>query len=149
MFKRILVPTDGSGLARKAIREAVELALGLGASIAGVYVAAPFVRSVYTEGGARYSAAVNAAAYKKLVEASAKQALRAIERAARTANVPCRTRLVMDTQPWRGILRAAQAARCDAIVMSSHGRSAVAGLILGSETTHVLARSRLPVLVVR
>ncbi len=149
MFKRILVPTDGSRLARKAIGQAIELALGLGASITGVYVTAPFVRSIYTEGGAHYSTTFSAAAYKKLVEAGAKQALRVVQRTARTANVPCRTRLVTDTQPWRGILRAARAARCDAIVMSSHGRSAAAGLILGSETTHVLARSRIPVLVVR
>ena len=149
MFKRILVPTDGSSLARKAIRQAVQLALGLGASITGVYVAAPFVRTTYTEGGARYAAGFNAAGYKKLVEADANKALQVLERTARIANVPCRTRLVTDTQPWRGILRTARAARCDAIVMSTHGRSALAGLILGSETVHVLARSRIPVLVVR
>lgn len=149
MFKRILVPTDGSSLARKALGEALELALGLGASITGVYVAAPFVRATYTEGDARLSAAFNAKAHRKLVEADANKALRVLERAARKANVPCRTRLITDTRPWRGILRAARAARCDAIVMSSHGRGAVAGLILGSETTHVLARSKLPVLVVR
>lgn len=54
-----------------------------------------------------------------------------------------------DPQPWRGILRAARDGRCDAIVMGSHGRSAVGGLILGSQTSRVLAHSKLPLLVVR
>ena len=54
-----------------------------------------------------------------------------------------------DPQPWQGILRAARAGRCGAIVMASHGRGAVGGLILGSETSRVLARSKIPVLVAR
>jgi len=37
----------------------------------------------------------------------------------------------------------------DAIAMASHGRGAVGGLLLGSETTRVLAQSKLPVLVTR
>jgi nucleotide-binding universal stress UspA family protein len=56
---------------------------------------------------------------------------------------------VTDAQPWRAILGAARAMRCDAIVMGSHGRSAIGGLVLGSETTRVLAHSRIPVLVAR
>jgi nucleotide-binding universal stress UspA family protein len=69
--------------------------------------------------------------------------------AARAAHVRCTTRQVTDVQPWRGILRAARRARCDMIVMASHGRGAVGGLILGSETQHVLAHSKIPVLVAR
>jgi nucleotide-binding universal stress UspA family protein len=52
-------------------------------------------------------------------------------------------------QPWEAILRTARAAKCDAVVMASHGRGGLSGLILGSETTHVLAKSKVPVLVVR
>jgi nucleotide-binding universal stress UspA family protein len=52
-------------------------------------------------------------------------------------------------QPWQGILKAARGKRCDAIVMASHGRRGIAGLLLGSETTKVLTHSKIPVLVCR
>jgi nucleotide-binding universal stress UspA family protein len=45
--------------------------------------------------------------------------------------------------------RVARAAKCDAIAMASHGRGGLTGVLLGSETTRVLAHSKLPVLVVR
>lgn len=149
MYKHILVPADGSSFAAKGIREGVRLAKALGATITGVYVAPPFVPLVYSEAATYYSGPFSPGEYKKLTEKIAKKALGPIERAARAAGVRCRTRLVTDPQPWRGILRAASAGRCDAIVMGSHGRGAVGGLILGSETSRVLAHSKLPVLVVR
>jgi len=65
------------------------------------------------------------------------------------AGVRCKTLFLTDLQPWRGILRAARREKCDAIAMASHGRGGLRGLLLGSETTRVLAHSRLPVLVTR
>lgn len=62
---------------------------------------------------------------------------------------PASRRILKDDPPWRGILKAARAAKCDAIVMASHGRGGLGGLILGSETQQVLARSKIPVVVVR
>ena len=52
-------------------------------------------------------------------------------------------------QVHEGILKVARAAKCDAIAMASHGRGGIAGVLLGSETTRVLAHSKLPVLVTR
>ena len=149
MYKRILVPTDGSSHALKGVREGVRLAKAVGARITGVYVAAPFVPAVYGEMVAYYPGPFSAGEYKKATTKIARKALGAIEGAARAAGVRCDTRTVIDAQPWRGILRAARAGRCDAIVMGSHGRGAIAGLIIGSETNRVLAHSKLPVLVAR
>lgn len=149
MYKHILIPTDGSSLAARGIREGVRLAKAVGARISGVYVASPFIPPAYSEGIMYSPRPFSAGEYKKLTEKVAGKALGAVERAARAAGVRCRMRLVTDAQPWRGILRAARAGRCDAIVMSSHGRGAVAGLILGSETNRVLAHSKIPVLVAR
>ena len=149
MYKRILVPTDGSSLAAKGIREGVRLAKALRASIIGVYVTAPFVPPVYTEGAIYYAGTFSRAEHKRLTEKVARKAFGVIERAARAAGAPCRTRIVYDTQPWRGILKAARGARCDAIVMGSHGRGAIGGLLIGSETSRVLAHSKIPVLVAR
>ena len=149
MYRNILVPTDGSKLAGKGIREGVKVAKAVGASVTGVYVAAPWAPPINTEGSTYSAQSFSPREYRKLTERASKKALAAVERAARDARVRCRTRLVTDNQPWRGILRAARAARCDAIAMGSHGRGAVGGLILGSETSRVLAHSKLPVLVVR
>jgi nucleotide-binding universal stress UspA family protein len=149
MYKHILVPTDGSSLAARGAREGVRLAKALGARISAVYVAAPYAPPAYGEGIVYSPGPFSTSEYKKLTEKLAKKALGGVERAAQAAGVRCRTRVVTDPQPWRGILRAARAERCDAIVMGSHGRGAVAGLILGSETNRVLAHSKLPVLVAR
>jgi nucleotide-binding universal stress UspA family protein len=149
MYRNILVATDGSKLAGKGIREGVKVAKALGASVTGVYVAAPFAPPIYAEGSIYPTDAYSPREYRKLTERASKKALAAVERAARSAHVRCRTRFVTDNQAWRGILRAARAAHCDAIAMGSHGRGAVGGLLLGSETSRVLAHSKLPVLVVR
>ena len=56
---------------------------------------------------------------------------------------------VIGERPWESIIRVARAEKCDVIVMASHGRSGLSGMILGSETQKVLTHSKIPVLVVR
>jgi nucleotide-binding universal stress UspA family protein len=133
MYRNILLPTDGSRLAAKGVRAGVRLAQTLGARVTGVYVVAPHALEPY----------------RRERRQAAKKALAALEIEAQTAGVPCQTRIVTSPKPHAGILRAARAAKCDAIAMASHGRGAVSGLILGSETARVLSHSRLPVLVTR
>ena len=137
MFKHIAIPTDGSKLAGKGVKAGVKLAQSLGAKVTGVYVIPP------------YAPGRSAREYKKQSEQAAKKALAEVQIEAQTAGVPCATRIVTSPKPSDGILRAARAAKCDAIAMASHGRGAVSGLLLGSETNRVLAHSKLPVLVTR
>ena len=149
MFRHILIPTDGSKLAARGARAGVRLAKALGAKVTGLYVIFPYVPRVYGEAALYYVPGVSAKEAKKLLEKQAKKALAAIEIEAQTARVPCSTRFVTRDQPWKAILRTARARKCDMIVMASHGRGGLGGLILGSETTHVLASSRIPVFVIR
>jgi nucleotide-binding universal stress UspA family protein len=148
MFKRILVPTDGSKLALKGVKAAAKLARPLGARLTGVYVVAPYMPPMYGE-AALYVPGVSPGEYKKNAERAAKKALDAIQAEARRAGAPFTGKIVYDALPWEGILRAARAGKCDAIVMASHGRGGLGGLILGSETQRVLAHSKIPVLIVR
>lgn len=148
MLKHILIPTDGSRLAAKGVRAGVRLARALRARATGVYVMLPFMPPVYGE-AAVYYPAFSLGDYDKIAAKEAKKALAAIEREARSAGVKCATRILKEAVPWRGILKAARAAKCDAIVMASHGRGGIGGLILGSETQYVLAHSRIPVVVIR
>ena len=148
MFKHILVSTDGAKLSGKAIRTAVKLAKTTAAKVTGVYVIAPYVSPAYGE-GMMYMPAISAKRYKQLTEREARKALAVIEIEARTAGAEYGSTMLIANNPWEGIIRAAQAKKCDLIVMSSHGRRGLAGLLLGSETTKVLTHSKVPVLVCR
>jgi nucleotide-binding universal stress UspA family protein len=147
MFKHILVPTDGSKLAAKGVKAGLRLAKRLGARVTTLHVIPPYVPP-YGD-AVLYFPAFSASEHKKACERTAKKILAAVQAEARAAGVPCATKITTDPQPWGGILRVARRQRCDGIVMASHGRGALGGAILGSETQRVLAHSKIPVLVTR
>ena len=148
MYKHILVATDGSRLATKGIKAAVALAAALGAKITGVCVVPPWRTPLYSE-GITYGIPRSPAQHKEAMEKAARKALSVVQIEAETAKVPCAIEIVAEDRPWEGILRAARSRRCDLVSMTSHGRGGLQGLLLGSETTNVLARSKIPVLVTR
>ena len=63
--------------------------------------------------------------------------------------VQASTTVVTGSQPYRQIIDAASQGSCDMIVMASHGRRGVSGLLVGSVTQKVLTHSSVPVLVIR
>ena len=149
MYKHILVPTDGSPLSLKAAKQAAALAKTLKARITALYVTAPFSPPVSSEGMLpRYMDDLHAA-YRKSALAAASKALGKIETTAAASRVACEKVHVIDDQPWDGIITAAKRRKCDLIVMASHGRKGLAGLLLGSQTVKVLTHSKTPVLVCR
>jgi len=148
MYKHILVATDGSKLSAKAVKTAAQLARVCEAKLAGLYVIPRYTPPVYSE-GAMLDVAVSSRRYQELTERAAKKALALVEIESQTAGVSSSTGFVTGDQPWQAIIRAARAKRCDAIVMASHGRRGLAGLLLGSETAKVLTHSKIPVLVCR
>lgn len=148
MYKHILVPTDGSRLSAKAVKAAATLAKQFGARLTGLYVIPPYVPPMYGE-AAIYVPEISPKRYKELSEKEAAKALEVVEREAKSAAVACKTAWVTDDQPWEGIVKAARSKKCDLIVMASHGRRGLSGLLLGSETTKVLTHSKVPVLVCR
>jgi nucleotide-binding universal stress UspA family protein len=75
--------------------------------------------------------------------------LKTVADAAAAAGVRCEGASIEGAQPWRAICDQATAVGADLIVMASHGRSGLAGLLLGSETQKVLTHCTVPVLVVR
>ena len=72
-----------------------------------------------------------------------------IESEAKEAHVTCDTVSVVSDRPYEEIVKSALQKRCDLIIMASHGRRGVKGILLGSETQKVLAHSTVPVLVYR
>ena len=148
MYKHILIPTDGSALSMKAAREAVKLAGAGKAKVTALYVVAPYMPPVMGDG---YIPPVNGEMARRYRESAAKVAAKALDKlaAATGAKTRCEKVVVVNDQPWAGIIKAARDRKCDVIVMGSRGRGGLAGLFLGSETTKVLSHSKTPVLVCR
>ena len=146
MYKHILVPTDGSALSLKAAKQAAVLAKNLKAKMTALYVIAPYMPTLDTEGALIVSHGIEEKTYRKATETHAGAATRKVAAAAAAAHVECEQVHVTDPKAWDGIIRAAKKRKCDLIVMASHGRGGLAGLLLGSETTNVLSHSKTPVL---
>jgi nucleotide-binding universal stress UspA family protein len=145
MYKHILIPTDGSPQSRKAIAGAVALAKAVGAKVTGVFAAPPATPIVY-----RNSLPVGFATmadHKRIIEESAARYLGVIEQAAKKAGVPCEVITATSDYPADTILSTAKKKKCDLIVMATHGRRGISGVLLGSETQRVVTHAEIPVLV--
>jgi nucleotide-binding universal stress UspA family protein len=143
MYRRILVPTDGTELCSPALTAALDLArIGNGAII-GLYAGPP----------ARLGALANEdavrAAWLTERERNGTDALAWIARRAGETGVPCETMLVHHESPAAAIVDAARDRQCDLIVMASHGHGGLRARLLGSETWKVLSLCAVPVLVIR
>jgi nucleotide-binding universal stress UspA family protein len=146
MFKHILIPTDGSSVAAKAIQAGVALASEMGAKVTGFCAEEP-PQSRYKDG-----LVVPHELHAELERRSREYAERSvaeIEKAARTVGVAFEPLVVQSGMPYQAIIDAAQEKKCDAIFMASHGHRGFAGLLLGSVTNQVLTHSKIPVLVFR
>ncbi len=144
MYKRILVPTDGSDLTQKAVATAIALAKLTGAELSTLCVKEPFPYSAISE-----MQPVPPQEFYDAQERIAADRVRAVTDAAAAAGLACSGATVEALHPWEAILDTATHQACDLIVMSSHGRRGVAALLIGSETSRVLTHSALPVLVVK
>ena len=149
MYKHILVPTDGTALSLKAAREAAALASRLKARVTAVHVIRPYMPPMPTDGMVPYAEMLSPEAYRKATEKQAGVALGKVAKVIAAQKVACDTLFLTHDRAWQGIIKAAAAKKCDLIVMASHGRSGLAGVLLGSETTKVLTHSKTPVLVCR
>ena len=145
MYKNILIPTDASKLADKAVRHGIALAKALGAKITALTVSQPF--HVFT--AVPQIIEDTREEYKKRIEGYTATTLEAVNSAAKVAGVACDTIHVEHEHPYQAIVDTARSKGCDLIVMASHGRSGVSAIVLGSETIKVLTHSKTPVLVHR
>jgi nucleotide-binding universal stress UspA family protein len=145
LFKNILVPTDGSDLAAKAVEQGILFAKEIGAKITAATVTEPFHLLSVEQIQLEYTPIE----YQKYSKAHAEKVLGAVSAAAKSAGVICDTLHVEHELIYQAIIEAAEARKCDLIVMASHGRRGVSAVVLGSETVKVLTHSKIPVLVYR
>lgn len=144
MFKRILVPTDGSEITAKAIDTAIELAKSVGAGLYTLSVKEPFPYSAISE-----MQPTPPQEFFDAQERIASKRVQAVVEQSQQAGLACHAHTTEALHPWEAIIEHAKRMECDLLVMASHGRRGVSALLLGSETQKVLTHSKVPVLIVR
>ena len=147
MFKHILIPSDGSATAAKAIEAGVALAKEMGAKVTGYHAQEPLPAHIYGEGYVADQKIV--AEFESRSREYAERCVGEIGAAAKKAGVRFEAMIVKAPVPYKGIVDAAKKAKCDAIFIASHGHRGLARLVLGSVTSKVLTHSVIPVLVFR
>jgi nucleotide-binding universal stress UspA family protein len=145
MYKNILIATDGSELAGKAIAAGFALARELKSAVTVVTVTEPWTAYVSGEAGIAFPVDE----YEKSTRENAAHILGGVSKLAHKAGLTCATIHAKDQYPSDGILETAKARGCDLIVMASHGRRGLGRLLLGSQAVRVLTHSDVPVLVCR
>jgi nucleotide-binding universal stress UspA family protein len=143
MYKHVLIATDGSELAQKAVEHGLALAGVLGAKVTALTVTEPW--PVVEAGGVMQASPV--AEYERAMTQEANRTLGVVSEWAGRLGVACTAVHLADRYPAEGIVETAEARGCDLIVMASHGRRGFARLVLGSQATRVLTHSAVPVLV--
>lgn len=145
MFQHILLPTDGSTASLATARACIRFAAQVGARVTAVHSVPPL--TLFT-----YEPIITDKAleqYGRNRDARAKECLEPIAKLAGEAGVPFATFLLEADEPYDAILAAARDHGCDLVMMASHGRKGVRGLLLGSQAQKVLTHSAIPVMVYR
>lgn len=148
MFKKILIPTDGSPLSAQAANAGITFARSIGASVVALNVTQPFAATIGFDGMAA-AYAITDEDYEKAANEQADKYLANIVDRAQTAGVPAEMRAVSNFNVADGIVQAAEENKCDLIFIGSHGRSGLSRLLLGSVTAKVLSLATVGVLVYR
>ncbi|MGM9481386.1 universal stress protein [Roseateles sp. NT4] len=144
MFKRILVPTDGSDITAHAVDTAIQLAKVHGAQLLTLSVMEPFPYSAVSE--------IQPVPPQEFIDAQlrvATQRVEAVSASAAAAGLSCKAHTAEALHAWEAIVDHAKAENVDLIVMASHGRKGFAALLLGSEAQKVLTHIETPVLIVK
>src|SRR5690554_2891306 len=103
MFKKILIPTDGSALSAQAANKGVCFARGIGAEIVAVYVTQPFAATVGFDGMAA-AYAITDEDYEKTAGDQANKYLQAVLDRATTAGVKATGRSVSNFNVADGLV---------------------------------------------
>ncbi|MFM7169517.1 MAG: universal stress protein [Cyanobium sp.] len=147
VVQHLLVPTDGSQLSQRALSQALDLAKALGAQLTLLHVQPPLPVPLVGMGDMLDPATVDS--LSKTAERESERIVKDAQTAGLEAGVAIHTEVVKQDLPYRAIVEAAKRHGCDLIVMASHGRKGLSGLLIGSETQRVLLHSPISVLVVR
>jgi len=147
MFKKILIPTDGSPLANQAALEGIALAKKIGAEVIGIYVARESQNPAFDFSDIRLPQQISPEEYQKAVTDAADALMLPITEAAGKEGVKFTRLIEISNMPANRIVQAAEENHCDMIFMGSQGSAGWASMLLGSIASKVVAMSQMPVTV--
>lgn len=147
MYKHILIPTDGSETAAKAVQAGIDFAREARARVT-FFTAVPEYLPP-GEGEIISGRIVSLSDYDQLSREKAERAVAAGVKSARAAGVECDVDFAQSDRPYEAIVAAAKRNGCDAIFMATHARTGLAALWHGSQTTAVLRNAEVPTVVFR
>lgn len=145
MYRRILVPLDGSATAERGLQEAIALAAVHKARLHLLHV----MENIVVMGD--IAAVVSIDEMRQSLREQGEKVLAKALEAARAAGVEAEVQLreILEGRAAPAIVAEARAAGCDLIVMGTHGRRGFSRLLLGSDAELVLRTSPVPVMLVR
>lgn len=145
MYKHILVPTDGSPLANKAVDAAISFAADCGAKVTGYYA----IEDMNMHHAGAYLTTELREEFDRRAQIAAEEHATEPAKAASAAGVDFDWRTSKVRYPHEGIIEAANESGSDVIFIATHGHGSLAAALLGSVTQKVLSHSKIPVLVLR
>ena len=148
MYKHILIPTDGSPTANKAVEAGIDYARETAARVT-FFTAVPEYQVPYLSEDAARKPVMSVEEHERRSAEKARTILAPALERARTCGVQFASDHTLSNKPYEAIVDAAKRLGCDAIFMASHGRKGLSRLVYGSQTIDVLAHTDLPALVVR
>jgi nucleotide-binding universal stress UspA family protein len=145
MYKRILVPTDGSDTAKAGVIEACKLAKEQGAQVRLVHIVEPHLV---------LAPEIYGVAYEQVTEslrAGGASALLYAQTVAKQLGIEAETQLIeaMGTPAGELVIKAAQEWPADLIVCGTHGRRGLRRIVMGSDAEYIIRHTPVPVLLIR
>jgi nucleotide-binding universal stress UspA family protein len=147
MYKHILIPTDGTPTAEKAVAAGLKFAKWSKAKVT-LFTAVPEYR-IPTTSEVAGGKVMPIAEYERRAKAQGQRLLDKVVRRAKAAGVRLEAETALSDRPAEAIVAAAKKSGCDLIFIGSHGRKGLAALLLGSQTHEVLKHSTIPTMVYR
>ncbi len=143
MYKKILVPIDGSETAERGLQEAIRFATDQNAQIQIVHVVDEFVMV------SPYSVVA-----ENVIESlctAGKSVLANAREIAQAAGVSADSRLIeaFGSAAGEHIVKAAKDWAADVIVCGTHGRRGLRRIVLGSDAEYLVRHAPVPILLVR
>lgn len=145
MYHHVLLATDGSEIASRAVTQGLALAKAVGAQVSAVMVTEPY-ESIVT---GTTMGMLSPGNYQEQTEAFASETLKKVNDKAHYIGMTCETFHKSNRWPYEGIIATAEQVGADLIVVGSHGRRGIEGLLLGSQTVKLLTHTKIPTLVIR
>lgn len=147
MFKKILIPIDGSDLSMRAAGCGIQLAKEMNAIVVFVHAKAPYIIPYAAD-----IAMIDSKTQKTFedeVNAGSQKLLDDVKRLANGAGVASECIQAPTGRPEVLIEKTVRELHCDLVVVATHGRGAIGRFVMGSVTTRLLPICPVPVLVYR